>query len=339
MKKNMLKKLIALACTGALSLSLAACGSPDAQPSGNGDTEGSIKIGVLQYASHPSLDNCYEGVLQGLKEAGYVDGENGVKITFQNANGNDSDANMMAKTLASSSDLLIAVATPAAMSCYSAAKDSGIPVIYTAASDPLGAGLAKDLNNPQTGASGTKDALNLEGQMKMIRALLPEAKTIGVLYTTSEPNSLTHLETFKKLAPEYGFTIAAVGITNESEVASGAAALVAKGVDCVNNFTDNNVVNNLSTLLHATNAAGIPVFGSEEEQVRNGCVAAESMDYVALGAETGKMAADILSGTGDIMTMPVSVFGKTAPVYSAANCEKFGIVIPDAYADAVNLDE
>ncbi len=342
MKKNMLKKLMALTCAGAMSLSLAACGGAnDAQSSGGSDdaAKDGIRIGVLQYATHPSLDNCYKGVLQGLEEAGYVDGENGVKITFQNANGNGSDADMMAKTLASSSDLLIAVATPAAMSCYSAAKDSDIPVIYTAASDPLGAGLAKDLNNPQTGASGTKDALNLEGQMKMIRAMLPDAKTIGILYTTSEPNSLAHLETFKSLAPDYGFTIEAVGITNESEVAAGAATLVAKGVDCVNNFTDNNVVNNLSTLLHATDAAGIPVFGSEEEQVRNGCVAAESMDYVALGAQTGKMAADILSGKADIMTMPVFVSEKTDPVYSAANCEKFGIVIPDAYADAINLDE
>ncbi len=121
--------------------------------------------------------------------------------------------------------------------------------------------------------------------MKMIRAFLPEADTIGILYTTSEPNSVAHLKTFQELAPDYGFTIEAVGITNESEVASGAATLVAKGVDCVNNFTDNNVVNNLSTLLHATDEAGIPVFGSEEEQVRNGCVASESLDYVALGAE------------------------------------------------------
>ena len=97
--------------------------------------------------------------------------------------------------------MLIAIATPAAMSCYAAAKDDGVPVIYAAASDPIGSGLAKDLDNPQTGASGTKDALNLEGQMQMIRALLPEADTICILYTTSEPNSLAHLKTFQELAP------------------------------------------------------------------------------------------------------------------------------------------
>ena len=225
------------------------------------------------------------------------------------------------------------------MSAYAAAKDADVPVIYAAASDPIGSGLAKDLNAPETGASGTKDALNLEGQMKMIRAFLPEADTIGILYTTSEPNSVAHLKTFQELAPDYGFTIEAVGITNESEVASGAATLVAKGVDCVNNFTDNNVVNNLSTLLHATDEAGIPVFGSEEEQVRNGCVASESLDYVALGAETGAMAAAVLSGEADIMTLPVSVVAESTPVYSAANCAKFGITLPEGYSSAANLDE
>ena len=343
MKKNTMKKLTALACAGVMSLSLAACGNGgDPVPSSSGENGGAegVKIGILQYAQHPSLDNCYEGVLQGLAEAGYTDGENGVSIEFQNANGSTSDADLMAKTMVSTGcDMIIAVATPAAMSAYAAAKDAGVPVIYTAASDPIGSGLAKDLNDPETGASGTKDALNLKGQMKMIRAFLPEADTIGILYTTSEPNSVAHLKTFQELAPEYGFTIEAVGITNESEVASGAATLVAKGVDCVNNFTDNNVVNNLSTLLHATDEAGIPVFGSEEEQVRNGCVASESLDYVALGAETGAMAAAVLNGEADIMTLPVSVVADSTPVYSAANCAKFGITLPEEYSSAINLDE
>lgn len=344
MKKNTMKKLMALACAGAMSLSLAACGSSgNTETPSSGDESGaaeSVKIGILQYAPHPSLDNCYTGIIQGLEEAGYVDGENGVTIEFQNSNGSTSDGDLMAKTMVSSGcDIIIAIATPSAMSAYAAAKDDGVPVIYAAVSDPLAAGLAQDLDNPQTGASGTKDALNLEGQMQMIRALLPDADTIGILYTTSEPNSVSHLQSFQELAPNYGFTIEAVGITNESEVASGAAALVAKGVDCVNNFTDNNVVNNLSTLLHATDEAGIPVFGSEEEQVRNGCVASESLDYVALGVETGRMAASVLSGEADIMTLPVSVVADSSPVYSAANLEKFGITLPEAYGSATNLDE
>lgn len=351
MKNINLKKIFSAALSAALCLSLAACsggGQPapgssgssqpaSSQPSGSGEAK-TLKVGILQYAPHPSLDNCYQGTVQGLADAGYIEGEN-LEIVFQNANGSVSDGDLMAKTMVSSGcDLLIGIATPSAMSCYSAAKDAGIPVIYSAVSDPIGAGLAKDLTNPQTGASGTKDALNLEGQMKMIRALLPDADTIGILYTTSEPNSISHLAAFEALAPQYGFTIESVGITNESEVATGAAALVSKGVDCVNNFTDNNVVNNLSALLHATDAAGIPVFGSEEEQVKNGCVASESLDYIALGVETGKMAASVLSGEADINTLAVSVVADSSPVYSKTNCDKFGITIPADYSHAVDLD-
>lgn len=348
MKKLDLKSTLSLACAACLTLTLAACSgasaatqppaAPSAAPAADGARE--VKIGIIQYAPHPSLDNCYQGTVQGLAQAGYTDGIGGVSIDYKTADGKTETTDMMAKTMVSSGyDMLIAIATPAAMSAYSAAKDAGIPVIYSAVSDPLGAGLAKDLDDPQTGASGTRDALNLEGQMKMIRAMLPDAETIGILYTTSEPNSESHLAAFEALAPDYGFEIVAQGITSESEVSTGAAALVAKGVDCVNNFTDNNVVNNLSALLHATDAAEIPVFGSEEEQVKNGCVASESLDYVALGVETGRMAAGVLSGETDIMSLPVAVVADSSPVYSKANCDKFGIAIPEAYSSAVDLDQ
>lgn len=348
MKKHTLRNYLSLAVAAALALSLAACGgtsssspsgaAPSASASAAGGA-GSVKIGIIQYAPHPSLDNCTKGIVQGLSDAGYTDGQNGVSIDIQNGQGDKSNTDMMAKNMVSEGyNLIIAVATPAAMSAYSAARDADVPVVFSAVSDPVAAGLVQSLDTPQSGATGTSDSLNLAGQMKMIRALLPEAKTIGVLYTTSEPNSVSHLKTFKELAGQYGFTIEDVGITNESEVASGAAALVARGVDCVNNFTDNNVVNNLSTLLHATDEAGIPVFGSEEEQVRNGCVASETLDYVSLGVTTGQMAASILDGA-DVNTMAVSVVADSTPVYSAAACEKFGITIPEAYTSADNLDQ
>lgn len=344
MKKNTVKKALSLALALTLTLALAACSGGTAAPSASAAPPESaapaaepLKVGILQYAPHPSLDNCYTGIVQGLADAGYVDGEN-VTIDYQNGNAENETNNLIASNFVTGGyDVIVAIATPSAISAYSAAKEAGIPVVFSAVSDPLAAGLAESLDVPNTGATGTSDSLNLEGQMKMIRAFLPDADTIGILYTTSEPNSVSHLAAFEELAPTYGFTIEAVGITDASEVASGAATLVARGVDCVNNFTDNNVVNNLSVLLNATDAAGIPVFGSEEEQVKNGCVASETLDYVALGVTTGQMAAEILGG-GDVNTMAVSVVTNSEPVYSAANCEKFGITIPDAYADATNLD-
>ena len=353
MKKHTLKKLSALACAAAMTLSLAACtssgtgGDPTGSAAPGGSTspsvlptagEGKVTIGIIQFAPHPSLDNCTEGTLKGLEAAGFKDGENGVTIDVKNAQGQPETGDMIAKNMVSSQyDLIIGVATPAAMSAYSAAKDSKIPTVFCAVSDPVAAGLVKSLEAPGTGTTGTADTLNLDGQLKMIRAMLPEAKTVGVLYTTSEPNSVSALKTFTELSTQYDFTVEAVGITNESEVASGAAALVAKGVDCVNNFTDNNVVNNLSTLLHATDAAGIPVFGSEIEQVRNGCVASESLDYVALGEETGRLAAQVLGGA-DPSAIPVSVVADSVPVYSQKNLDKFSIALPADYSSAENVD-
>lgn len=329
MNHSAVKKLFTLVLALLLFTLTACAGAPVA--------ETTLKVGILQYAPHPSLDNCCEGIVQGLANAGYVDGEN-IIIDTQNGNGETETNNLIAGNFAGAGyDLIIAIATPAAMSAYAAVKEAGIPVIFCAVSDPVAAGLAQTLEAPNTGATGTSDGLNLEGQMQMIRAFLPEADTIGVLYTTSEPNSVSHLQAFEALAPQHGFTIVAVGITDASEVASGAAALVAKGVDCVNNFTDNNVVNQLGVLLNATNAAGIPVFGSEQEQVKNGCVASESLDYVALGEVTGAMAAQVLGGA-DAKALPVSVVADSAPVYSAENCQRFGITVPETYAHALNLD-
>lgn len=342
MKKS--SKILALATTFALSAVLGGCNASEPQntsPTTKEPTLDSptVQIGIIQFAPHPSLDECTTGILDGLQQEGYVNNTEGVTIDIKIADGTTSQTDLMAKTMVSSGyDIIIPVATPAAMSAYSVAKDVNIPVIYSAVASPLDAGLAKELDNPQTGASGTSDMFNLEGQLAMMRAFCPDATTVGVLYTTSEPNSLAHLDELETLAPNYGFSVVAVGITNESEVASGATSLVAKGVDVVTNFTDNNVVNNLSALLNATNQAGIPVFGSEITQVMGGCIASETLDYLALGNQTGVMAAQVLGGT-DILTLPVAQITDSTPVYSQSVLDFFGITLPDSYAGALNVDQ
>ena len=332
--KRFLKRMMALCAALALVITACACGGT------NGDTgTAKVKIGILQYASHSSLDNCYKGVLQALNEAGYVDGET-AEIDFKNAQGSEENSNLMAKNMvAGKYDMIIAIATPAAMAAYSAAKEDNIPVVFTAVSDPVGAGIVESMEQSNTCATGTADGINIDGQLKMIRAMLPDAKTVGVLYTTSEPNSITQLNQLKEASGAYGLEIVEVGITGPTEVAAGAATLVARGVDCVTNLTDNNVVDNISTLLHATDEANIPVFGSEEMQVLAGCVASETLDYVALGDVTGKMAVQILKGEAQPNTLAPQRIVESEPVYSAKNCAKFGIALPEAYVDARNMDE
>lgn len=336
--KKIAKLLACAAVAGALLLSFTACGSEPA----NTDSAGTnmAKVGVIQYAPHPSLDNCYKGFKEGLAEGGYVEGEN-LEISFQNANGEPSSSDLIAKNfVAQKVDLIGAIATPAAMSAYSATQSSGkIPVVFTAVSDPVSAGLVKSLESTGANITGSCDVLPLEAQVKMIRAFLPEAKKIGVLYTTSEPNSVSHLAKLREIAVNYGFEVVDQGVTNASEVSSGVNALIAKGVDCINNFTDNNVVNNLTVVLQAADKAKIPVFGSEEEQVKNGCLASEGIDYVALGKETGLMAAKLLKGEATADSLPVVTATNSKPYYNKSIMEKLGLTLPADYASATNLAE
>lgn len=338
MMKHMKKKTIAMVLAALAAMtSLTACsGGQTAESGTDGGEDGMYTIGVVQYATHPSLDNCYEGFLKGLADEGFVEGEN-LTIDFQNAQGDTANCDLMAKTMVTSRvDLLAGIATPAVMSEYSAAKSSDIPIVFTAVSDPVSAGLVQSIEQPGSNCTGTSDVLPLEKQVKMIRAFLPDATKIGVIYTTSEPNSVSHLEKLQGIAADNGFEVIAVGVTNSSEVASAAASVVAQGADCINNFTDNNVVDNLSAVIKAANDGGIPVFGSEIEQVKNGCLASESIDYVALGEQTGRMAARILSGE-DASTMPVEEVEDATPVYNSEVLEALGLTLPADYQDAQDV--
>jgi putative ABC transport system substrate-binding protein len=284
-------------------------------------------MGVIQFAPHPSLDNCYEGFLDVVGQL------EGVRIDFQNAAADMSIGDLQAKTMVSGgASMLVGIATPAAMSCYAAARDSGVPVVFIAVSDPVAAGIVSSIEAPGGNCTGVSDVLNFPAQLELIRAFLPDAAKIGVIYTTSEPNSVSHLAAFEAIAPEYGFAVEAMGITGAAEVGAAAAALIAKGVDCINNFTDNNVVNNLPMVLNAANEAGIPVFGSEVEQVVNGCLAAQGIDYVAVGRVAGEMAKAILSGDSDPATMAVIETSDVTPTYNGKVLEALSLTLPAAFA-------
>lgn len=314
---------------------LSGCGNSTSSSDGKNDTSDAkmLKIGISQIAPHGSLDNCREGFIEGLSQQGFIDGEN-ITIDYKNAEGDPSNATMIADTFVSKKyDLICAIATPTAMAAFNSTAGTDIPVVFNAVSDPVSAELVKSMDESGTNCTGTSDSLPLEEQMKLIRAMMPEAKTIGILYTTSEVNSQTHLKNFEALAPNYGFTIEAVGVTAASDIPLAMDALVKK-CDVINNFTDNNVVNNLDTVLAKANEAGIPVFGSEEEQVKKGCVASQSIDYYALGIETGKIAARVLNGE-DISKMPVEVISACKPVANQEALDRFSLSVPDEYKDSV----
>ena len=293
--------------------------------------DGSYTIGISQLAEHGSLDNCREGFIEGLAEEGFVENEN-LTIDYQNAQGDPANASVIAQNFVSKKyDLVCAIATPSAMACYNAAQGTDIPTIFTAVSDPVAAELVESLEAPGFNCTGTSDALPVEDQLKMIRAMMPEAKTIGIMYTTSEVNSISTLETYKELAPKYDFEIVESGVSSSSDIPIALDALTK--VDCISNMTDNNVVNNLDTVLAKATEAGIPVFGSEVEQVVNGCAASMGLDYVELGRQTGKMAAAVLKGE-DASTIPVEVISSGSLYVNSEVMSQFNLTIPDEYKDA-----
>ena len=301
--------------------------------------EESVTIGISQFAEHGSLDNCREGFLEGLKEAGYEEGKN-LTIEYQNAQADTGNAATIADSFVNKKvDLICAIATPSAMSAYNSAMDADIPVIYTAVSDPSGAGLVNEDGTNVGNITGTSDKLPVTEQMALIRELMPDAKKIGILYTTSEANSVSTIQEYKDHAEEYGFEIVDTGINTIADVEMAAKDLASK-VDCISNLTDNTVVQGLQTVLAKASAAGIPVFGSEVEQVKNGCLAAEGIDYAALGKQTGAMAAKVLKGETEASDMPYEVCEGANLYINTEVARDLGITFPENYeADAAEVFE
>ncbi|MGM9663196.1 MAG: ABC transporter substrate-binding protein, partial [Oscillospiraceae bacterium] len=296
------RKITSAALALLLTLSLAACGSKEpadtTDDSQTGEPAEKYLIGISQYGEHASLDNCRDGFLQGLAQAGLVEGVD-FEVELQNAGFDDAIATQIGQGFSAEGvDLMVGIATPSAVACFNAAEDKDIPVIFTAITDPVQAKL--DSGN----VTGTSDKLPVEAQLDLIRQLQPDAKTIGIIYTTSEPNSVSAIAEYEEKAPEYGFEIDVVGVTAQSEVTQAVDTLLSHGVDCFSNLTDNTVVGVLPAILEKTNEAGIPVYGSEVEQVKIGCVAAAGIDYIQLGIQTGLMAAKVLRGEAACQDIP-----------------------------------
>lgn len=326
--KIMKKKVLAVILGAAMAVSLAACGSSGADSSSSGSRETSYTIGISQFAEHGSLDNCREGFIQGLAEEGIVEGEN-LTIEEGNAASDAGTARQISDGFASDSvDLVCAIATPSAEAAYVSAMNTGIPVVYTAVTDPLAAKLADEDGTPVGNVTGTSDELPIKEQLEMIRAILPDAEKIGIMYTTSEVNSVSALETYKELAGDYGFTIVESGVTQTADISLAADNLLSE-VDCLTNLTDNTVVNSLATILDKANEQNIPVFGSEIEQVRKGCLAAEGLDYIELGKQTGRMAAKILKGKAEASEMNFETISEPGFYVNLAVAEQFGITIDE----------
>lgn len=323
--KTLKKAMVAISLAVVAAISLASCTQTTNDLQNDGKKV--YKIGITQFADHPSLDNCREGFIQGLANSGYKEGEN-IEIEFKSAQADMAMATQISQSFVNSGmDLLCGIATPSAQSLYAAAAQKGIPVIFNAVSDPIAAKLAVSETENMAGITGVSDELPVEDQLKLIREMLPDAKKIGILYTTSEANSVSTLETYKQLAPKYGFEIVNRGIGKQAEIPQALDVLLSQ-VDCISNMTDNTVVAALGVILEKANQKNIPVFGSEEEQVANGCLASAGLDYIQLGIQAGEMAAKVLDGA-DISTINFEKLKESKVSVNLKTAKALGIEISD----------
>lgn len=329
MKKKVLAVVLGMSMVVAM---MTGCGASKETSDSANSAEKTYTIGISQFAEHGSLDNCREGFIEGLKEEGLEEGKN-LKIVTNNADADTGTAAQIAdQFVADKVDMICAIATPSAQAAYNSAMNSDIPVVYTAVTDPVAAKLAKEDGTPAGNVTGTSDELPIKAQLEMIREMLPDAKNIGILYTTSEANSVSALAKYKELAGDYGFTIVDKGIAQTADISLATDELLTE-VDCLTNLTDNTVVASLATILDKANQQNIPVFGSEIEQVKIGCLAAEGLDYVALGKQTGKMAAEILKGEKKASDMNFETITEPGFYVNEKVAENLGVTVPQDLAD------
>ena len=282
-------------------------------------------VGILQTMSHPALDQIHKGIIQGLKDEGYVNGKN-IKIDFQNAQGDQSNLKSMSDRFQNEhAAAVVGIATPAVQSL---ANESGnTPVIMGAVSDPRGTKLVKTLEHPGGKVTGVRDQQPVAAQFDLIKTVMPKVKTIGVIYTSSDDSSAAEYREFRKIAEKNGITIRPYTVTTTNDIEQVAQTMAGK-VQAVYVPTDNTVASGMATLVKATNAAKIPVFPAADTMVNAGGIATRSVSQFDMGVLTGKMTAEVLKGKKPA-DMPVRKITKYETIINQKEADLLNIQIPN----------
>ncbi|MGB4130704.1 MAG: ABC transporter substrate-binding protein [Tepidanaerobacteraceae bacterium] len=283
-----------------LALTLAGCANStgtDSQaepaPQETENQEKVFKIGISQFVEHPALDAARDGFIDGLREAGFEEGKN-IEIILENAQADFPTTQTIANNLVSENvDLILAIATPSAQSAANATKD--IPILITAVTDPVEAGLAKSLEKPGTNVTGTTDMNPVKEQIELLKEILPDAQNIGIIYNAGEPKSVIQVNIAKKAAEDIGLQVLEATVASSSEVNQAIQSLAGR-VDAIYTPTDNTVASAISAIVMAANDAKIPIIGAERGHVDGGALASLGIDYYLLGKQTGHVAARVLNG-------------------------------------------
>lgn len=284
-----------------------------------------FKIGISQFVEHPALDAAHQGFIDGLKEAGFEEGKE-LDILFENAQADFPTTQTIANKLVNEEvDLILAIATPSAQSAANATKD--IPILITAVTDPVEAGLVKSQEKPETNVTGTTDMNPIYEQLELLKEILPEAKKIGIIYNAAEPNSVVQVGIAKEVAQELNLNVLEATVANTGEVNQAMQSLVGK-VDAIYTPTDNAVASAISAIVKVANDAKIPIIGAESGHVEGGALAALGIDYYLLGKQTGEMAARVLEGENPA-DIPIESYKDLKLIINKKSADVLGITIPE----------
>ena len=336
MKNITIRKTIAALLAAVMCLALAACGStpaaapasaePAAESAAPADESGAVyTVGLCNYVDDASLNQIVENIQTRLVEIGEEQGVT-FNVLYDNCN---ADASVMeqiiADFLADKVELMIGVATPVAMRMQTATEDSGTPVVFSAVSDPVAAGLVESLDAPGANITGTSDFLDTTAVMNLIFALNPDASKIGLLYDQGQDSSATAIAAAKAHLDELGVEYVERTGTTTDEIMLAADALIADGVDAVFTPQDNTVMTAELSIYEKFASAGIPQFTGADSFALNGAFLGYGVDYANLGVETANMVADILINGADPAVTPVKTFDNGTATINTDTCAELGL--------------
>ncbi|HEM6559484.1 ABC transporter substrate binding protein [Streptococcus suis] len=284
---KLVKKLATISVASMGLLTLAACSTSSEQAS-----SAVVKVGVLQYMEHESLTAAREGFVAELEANGYKEGEKLV-LDYQNAQGDQANLQTISEQLIDGNDIVLAIATPSAQSL--ATVSTKTPIVFTAVTDPLSADLVESIEKPGGLLTGTSDQAPIDKQVELLGQAVPDAKTVGILYTTSERNSEVQVEQARELLEKAGYKVVVKGITSTNEVQDATTSLM-KDVDALFIPTDNTVASTMTMIGELSVEHKVPVIGGSTDMVDEGGLLTYGTNYEALGRQTAKMAIKIIEG-------------------------------------------
>lgn len=318
-----MRKIIAALCTLTIIVAtMTACGAAEATGSSASQQQKTYRIGVSQLMEHQSLDAAYQGFVDGLAQLGYKDGEN-ITLDYQNAQGEQINCNTIAQKLVQDKcDLILAIATPAAQAAANITQD--IPILVSAVTDPADAKLVASNEQPGGNVTGASDLAPIEAQIELIKKLVPDAKTVGMLYCSSEDNSIFQINQAKTACDKLGLEWVESTVSVMSDIQAATQYLTEKA-DVIYAPTDNLVASAMPAVATVAMPAGVPVITGASAMAEEGGLAALSVDYYELGKLTAQQAVDILVNGKNPAEMPIAYQENPAAYINEENAKELGI--------------